>query len=166
MISIVNTDDQELYYKEYSEVDFSKEIYRIVRLWLTDKDGNVLLQKRSSEVRFNKNMWALSAGGTVTPFENYKATIIREAKEELGIDIVENGLTLLGKEYIEEVDRKYFCEFYSFSLSESTPSVKFDTTEITETKWANLESLKKESDINSVNFTPDLFIFLERYAKL
>jgi ADP-ribose pyrophosphatase YjhB (NUDIX family) len=56
---------------------------------LRDSRDRILLGRRSKEPYFGA--WVLPGGG-VDPFESYSDTAIREAKEELGIEITVEGL--------------------------------------------------------------------------
>jgi 8-oxo-dGTP diphosphatase len=56
---------------------------------LKDSGDRVLLGRRAKEPYFGA--WVLPGGG-VDPFESYSDTAVREAKEELGVDIKVEGL--------------------------------------------------------------------------
>ena len=62
-------------------------IHRAVNLLIFDDQGRVLLQRRSMSKDTSPGLWSTSVGGHVAKGEDYVHAIIREAREELGIDI-------------------------------------------------------------------------------
>lgn len=69
--------------------------HRAVYAFIIDKDLNVLLQKRSSDKKLWPNKWDVSVGGHVLAGELGRQAIIRECKEELGIDVLDNEIKYL-----------------------------------------------------------------------
>lgn len=61
--------------------------HRAVYGFIIDKNSNVLLQKRSQSKKLWPNRWDVTVGGHVDAGEFGRQTIIRECKEELGIDV-------------------------------------------------------------------------------
>ena len=94
--------------------------HRAVYAFIIDKKGNVLLQKRSANKKMWPNMWDVTVGGHVDSNEFGRQALIREVKEELGIDIKDEDIKyLIGSTSInkkENIDIKYFL-FYLESSS-------------------------------------------------
>ena len=69
--------------------------HRAVYAFIIDDDGNVLLQKRSSNKKLWPNMWDVTVGGHVDSGEFGRQALVREVKEELLERIANNydGLT-------------------------------------------------------------------------
>ena len=84
-IPIVDENDKVLSYKERSEVDPDKDLYRVSYLWITDPEGKVLLAQRALSKDRHPGRWASAVAGTVEEGESYEANIIKEAEEELGL---------------------------------------------------------------------------------
>jgi len=83
---VVDKDDNIIGYKTRYECHHDKTlIHRGVGLLIFDKDGRVLLQKRSFSKDTNPGFWADSVGGHVVTGESYEEAIQREMKEELRI---------------------------------------------------------------------------------
>src|SRR3954468_22149160 len=74
-------------------------IHRIARIFVLNKEGAVLIQKRSSQMQDNSGKWDQSAGGHVDEGEDYRVAAKRETQEELGITV--NDLQQVGKFYVE-----------------------------------------------------------------
>ena len=63
--------------------------HRAVYAFIIDDKWNVLLQKRSGNKKLWPNMWDVTVGGHVDSGEFGRQALIRETKEELGIEISE-----------------------------------------------------------------------------
>ena len=63
-------------------------IHLVVHLHLFDPLGRLFLQKRSTSKDTNPGLWDTSVGGHVAAGEDVMAALVREAREELGIDAV------------------------------------------------------------------------------
>ncbi len=81
---------------------------RAVHLWIYNpKKSKILIQKRSSKKKYDKNKWDLTCGGHVKAGEDSITEIVRETKEEIGLDISsEKFIKLYEEKYIGS--KKYF----------------------------------------------------------
>ncbi len=85
---VVDKDDHILGHKTRYECLHNKTlIHRAVELFVFDKNGRVLLQKRSITKDTDPGVWSPSVGGHVDPGESYEQAMKRETKEELGIEV-------------------------------------------------------------------------------
>lgn len=64
--------------------------HRVVVLAIIDKQNRILLQQRSNDKVTNPNKWDIAAAGHIDANESSLSSVIREAKEEIGIDISAN----------------------------------------------------------------------------
>jgi len=62
-------------------------IHQVVHVLVFDRQGNLLLQKRSMDKDVAPGKWDTSVGGHVAPGEDIHAAAQRELREELGIEI-------------------------------------------------------------------------------
>lgn len=69
--------------------------HRAVYAFVFNKNGDVLLQKRSKTKKLWPNLWDVTVGGHVLVGEFGYQALIREVKEELGIDIEESDIKYL-----------------------------------------------------------------------
>lgn len=67
---------------------------------ILDEKNRILLQKKDSGYHFGPNRWSLF-GGMIEEGEDAKKTIIREIKEEIGLEITEYDIHFL-KDYVYE----------------------------------------------------------------
>lgn len=96
LLPVVDEDDRIVATLPRAEIHARGLRHRAVHILVFNDDGLVFLQKRSMLKDLNKGLWDTSAAGHVDPEENYRPCALREAEEELGID-VENTLTPLFK---------------------------------------------------------------------
>ena len=71
--------------------------HKAVVLFIINSKGQVLLQKRSPYKKLWANMWDITAGGHVLTGEFGFQAIIRECKEEIGIELEKNDITFIGE---------------------------------------------------------------------
>ena len=67
----------------------------ISAIGLIDKEGRLLIQKRSKIKKDEPNKWDLSSAGHIDVNESPKKAAIREMYEELGIKVEEQDLKLV-----------------------------------------------------------------------
>lgn len=83
----------------------------------------VLLQKRQN-TGFKDGFWDTAASGHVEKNENVSEAVIREAKEEIGINISKKDLKFAGF-YYNNIDFKVYCYIYFHASSyEGFPTIK------------------------------------------
>ena len=61
--------------------------HRVVYLWILNQNNEVLIQQRSPNKESLPNIWCVSVGGHIESNESIEDTLVRETKEELGLDI-------------------------------------------------------------------------------
>ena len=61
--------------------------HRTVYLWILNQNNEILIQKRSASKEVNPNLWHVSVAGHICTQETVEDTLIRETREELGLDI-------------------------------------------------------------------------------
>src|ERR1044072_9307689 len=97
-IQIVDENDQPIGASTRQEAWASGSYYRLVQIILRDKEGNFLLQKRSSKKALYPNRWTNAASGHVDEGETYETSAPRELQEEVGISV---PLEFLGRILIQ-----------------------------------------------------------------
>lgn len=136
---------------------------RIIRIFLFNAKGELLLQKRSVNVRL-PGLWDQSVGGHVDEGEDYQTAALREMKEELGVEGVQ--LTEVTKLYRESSDptnpSRRFEMLYTGAYD---GEVAFDAHEISEVRWIQPKELKAWMKEKPEEFTKGFILALE-YLKL
>ncbi len=94
MFDVVDEGDNVIATRPRSEVHEKNLLHRAVHILVFNRQGELLLQKRSAWKDREPSKWDSSAAGHLEPGESYQAGAIRETDEELGI---RPKLTPLGK---------------------------------------------------------------------
>lgn len=150
-IIVVNELDQIIGVKERSEIDFSKDIYRVSCLWVRNSKGELLIARRSSKKEHDPKKWGPSVAGTNDEGESYEENIYKEAFEELGISDL--SFEVLGKIFVQ-TKAKYFCTVYTVKLDRRAEDFVLQKDEVDEVRWVSMEDLKRDMSSN-----PDDYVF-------
>lgn len=119
-------------------------IHRVIRIYLYNAAGEILLQKRADHLNSNPGLWAESVAGHVDVGETYREAAYREMKEEIGVEEVE--LTELKKVYTEEKDahktKKRFTTLYRGAYD---GDIRLEHGgEVSEVKWVAPEVFRQQ----------------------
>lgn len=116
---------------------WDKGIYHLASdVWILNSENKILIQKRSEQKKLEPNVWAMT-GGSVIFGETPKETIVREAKEELDIDINPNDLQLITK--IKSLN--VWVNTYLLKCDYDISKMKFQPDEVSDVKWATWEEI-------------------------
>ena len=86
-----------------------------VGIWVIDSEKKILLTKRSSQKRYALGKWE-NTGGHMIAGETSKHAIVRELREETGIQIKEDELIALGDNHIGQFLGDNYAVFQDVSL--------------------------------------------------
>ena len=120
--------------------------HRAVYAFIID-DGKILLQKRSNKKKLWPNMWDVTVGGHVIVGEFGRQALIRETREELGIEINDDdikylvGSTSINKQ--EDIINKHYNECYLITKHIDISDVKLQEEEISEIRYFSKDELLK-----------------------
>lgn len=119
--------------------------HRAVYAFIIDDDGNVLLQKRSSHKKLWPNMWDVTVGGHVDSGEFGRQALVREAKEELGVEIDDNDIKyLIGSTSINQkgdIINKHYNECYLITKKVDISKINLQKEEVSEVKYFSKKEL-------------------------
>lgn len=148
--------------------------HRAVYGFIIDKDKNILLQKRSKNKKLWPDMWDVTVGGHVIAGEFGRQALIRETKEELGIDISDDEVKyLVGSTSINNqngIINKHYNECYLITKDVDISAIKLKEDEVSEVKYFSKDELIKRIKNNyeglALKTGPWNFlqIILERYV--
>ena len=118
--------------------------HRAVYGFVIDKNKNVLLQKRSANKKAWPNMWDVTVGGHVDAGEFGRQALIREAKEELGLDITDDEIKyLVGSTSIDTAKgiNKHYNECYLILKDVDISEIKLQKEEVSEVRYFSKEEI-------------------------
>lgn len=121
--------------------------HKAVAVFVVNSKGQVLLQKRSAKKKMWPNMWDITAGGHVDSGEFGFESIIREIKEELGIDIDKKDITFIGSSLSSnkkgDVINNHLNEYYIVSKDVDETKLILQEDEVSEVKWMDKDEIVK-----------------------
>ena len=159
-IPIVNEQDEIIGYKDRKDRNL-KDITRVSALWVTDKDGNILLAQRALTKKHDPGLWGPAVAGTVEEGETYESNIMKEAYEEIGL---KNVPIVLGKKIRRQTNHAYFVQWFTALVDKAYPFVKQEE-EVEEIKWFSTNELKKLLKEKPEIFLPNLSFYADYFIK-
>lgn len=162
-ITFVDENDEIIGYGKRSEAIERGFAHRIARVFVFNKKGELLIQKRSPKIKL-AGKWDQSAAGHVDEGEDYATAAKREAEEEIGLK--DATLAEFGKFYTEEIDdnilKKRFNMLY---LAHYDGPLAPDNREVSEIKWIALKDLAQWMDEKPQDFTQGFLLTYDYYVK-
>ena len=138
---------------------FEKGFYHLgADVWIINSKNKILIQKRSPLKRLDPNVWAMT-GGSVILGENSLKTIIREAKEELYIDINTDNLKLITRFKTGNV----WIDTYILKCDYEISKMKFQEDEVSDARWATWEEINDL--VNNGMFIKNRWEFVSKLLK-
>ena len=116
------------------------------------QDRKALVLKRSSSSKFSPNLWDLP-GGKVEPKENLKEAVVREAKEETGLEVKPKNNYFYIHYYPDNSTRENAeMAIYAFETELIGGKVKL-SQEHSDFKWVSRSNWKELDYTSSVRMT-------------
>jgi isopentenyldiphosphate isomerase len=133
-ITVVDEEDTVIGAAERSEVRANGWRHRIVRVFIRNNDGKLLLQQRSQHVHDSPGKWDQSVGGHVDEGEDYLTAAQRETQEELGIaaiDLQEIGKFAVDRPAVDGFIRR----FQTVYIGTWNGDVQYEPSEVASIRW-------------------------------
>jgi len=105
----------------------------------TDADAKVLLHRRQN-TGYEDGKWDIAGSGHVDKNETAQATLIRECKEEIGIDVKLEGITFVHLSHRLLKHRTYYDIYFLVSAYEGTPRI-MEPHKCSELEWFSIHNL-------------------------
>ena len=123
--------------KTRNDVFHDGEYHLVASLWIINKNGKLLIQKRSMTKRINPGMWSIT-GGAVKAGESSENACVREVSEEIGLTLNPQDIELLSRSFGKDIIFDDYVIIYDFSLTE----IILQADEVSEVKWASIDEIK------------------------
>ena len=143
--------------------------HKAVVVFIINSKKQVLLQKRSANKKTWPNMWDITAGGHVLAGEFGFQAIIRECKEELGIELNKNDLTFIGATCSTNVKgdivNNHFNEYYIANKNVDESQLKLQEDEVSEVKWIDKDEIirRVKDNYNGITDKEGCWEYLVKY---
>ncbi|SDE56818.1 isopentenyl-diphosphate Delta-isomerase [Riemerella columbipharyngis] len=151
-VVLVNEDDTVIGTMEKMKAHRLGLLHRAFSIFLFDKQGNMLLQKRAREKYHSPNLWTNAVCSHPRENETYKDAAIRRLREELGIE------TLLTERfhfiYKAEVDGGLWEHELDYVFTGIyNGEFQLNPKEVSEVRYISMENLDKELKDHPEHFT-------------
>lgn len=131
-------------YLEREEVHNQNLFHNEVGCFIINDKKEILLEKRSLKKRYSPGKYGLCAGHVIKG-ETLIEGLIREIKEELGIDVSEKDLIPFGKrETVIKETNSHFTYFYYLKLNLPETAFVIQEEELSEVKWFPIDTVIKK----------------------
>jgi 16S rRNA (adenine1518-N6/adenine1519-N6)-dimethyltransferase len=133
IFDVVDQNDEVIGQERRSEVHKQKLLHRAVHIFIWNKKGEILLQRRSAFKDVSPNTWDSSAAGHLCSGELYDQAAQREIQEELNIQVP-----------LRKLEKLNVCEALGWEFvwvydGHSEGPFHFPEREISEVKWWSIE---------------------------
>ena len=143
--------------KERQYVHENSILHSVVQCWVMNEDENVLIQRRAPTKDKSAGKWDVSFGGHCTEINNIDNilidNVIKEGKEELGLDICSQDLIKLGEARYNSQENKNREIIGVFLLKVgNNQKFIFADGEVTEVRWIKPKDLHDNIKTNSEEY--------------
>lgn len=128
--------------KKYDKTVFDRGLYHLGSdVWIINDEKKILIQKRAKNKKLEPNVWAMT-GGSVILGENSLETIIREAREELGININPEELRIVTRFRTGNV----WIDAYLIKNNYDISQMQLQEEEVSDVRWATWNEINELVD--------------------
>ena len=161
-IIIVNEKDEIITHKDRGMLNDSEDIYRCSALWLINSNNKILLAKRSMNKKHNPGKWGPAVAGTNDKGETYEQNIIKEAKEELGLN---NFNLIKGPKLKEKGKYNHFTQWFITNVDKNINDFNIQEDEVDKIKWFEKQELLDRIKENPDNFLDRIIDWITMFEK-
>ena len=136
------------------------EYHLIVHIWIINSKGEILIQKRSKNLKFAPERWAITGGSAIQGEDSITAAC-RETKEELGIDIHPIYKPISHKRNSD------FTDIWVVKQEINLEDIKLQKEEVCDVKWVTVEELRDMIYKGEFHrYSDKYFDLLSKYIKI
>ena len=162
IFDVVDADDQVIGTATRGEVHAQKLVHRAVHVFVFNKRGDLLLQKRSALKDLCPSLWDSSVSGHLDSGESYEAAAIRELEEEMGI-IVESPPEEIARILPREATGWEHVRLYR---ARHDGNLRFPSAEVDAAVWFSLTEIESWVASRSSDFAPGFLHCWKEFTRL
>lgn len=136
------------------------EYHLVVQAIIINSKGEILLNKRSKLKNKYPNMWESTSGSCIKG-ENSLQAILREIREELGINFNKSDATFY--KTLRDDNAKDFKDIWLFRKDLKIKDLSYTDGEVIDSKWVTIDEFDKM--INNKEIIPTIDFTREDYKK-
>ncbi len=111
--------------------------HKAVWVWIKNSKNQYLVQKRSMFKKKSPGKWDMPVAGHVSSGESSILTCVREAQEELGVNVTEKDFIFL-KEWVNQYGWE-LAQIYLLKLDVDIKDIKLQQEEVEAVQWLEYE---------------------------
>jgi len=147
IFDVVDENDKVIGKATRKEVHDKKLIHRSVMFFIFDKKGRILVTQRTKTKDMFPEFWSITLGGHVNSGESYDKAVVREAKEEAGIEVKPFFMGVINKRIPEEKENS---KVYGFITN---GKIELDKNELKKGMFLTIEEIRRV--IKKEKFLPE-----------
>ena len=140
---IVNENDEIIWLWTREEIDTKNAWYRVSALRITNSKGEILLAQRAWTKSHNPGKRGAAVAGTNDEGETYLSNIIKETKEEIGIDINEDDIRV-GEKSVRKGKHNHFTQRFYLTIDKPIEEFTIPENDVIGLRWISKEQLMFE----------------------
>lgn len=161
-VVLVSENDEILGFMEKQQAHINGILHRAFSVFLFNKNGEMLLQKRAASKYHSPNQWTNAVCSHPRRGETYLEGAKRRLKEELGIETnLEEKFHFIYKAGVG--DNLWEHELDHVFIGNYEGEFHLNPQEVSEVRYISSENLEKELSENPENFTEWFKIILDEY---
>jgi isopentenyldiphosphate isomerase len=164
--AVVDDKDDYMYtVKGKEQLHRNSRLHRSIHLIIEVFGGKIIIQKKAPHTE-NGGKWSSAVSGHVRLGEACQDTVIREAKEELGIDIDKIDLINVAKVSPSEETGNEFVSVYTYLLDPEKEDIRMACDEVDELITCHLKDLIADVKKNEQNYSPAFIVVFNVFLTL
>jgi isopentenyldiphosphate isomerase len=148
LFDVVNEENEVIGSALRKEVHSKGHIHRSVLFFIFDNDGRVFVNQRTENKEFYPGYWSIVFGGHVHSGESYEEAVVRELKEEAGIEEKPELMASFKKRF-DELDKEN-VRVYAIVTGKR---LEIDPEEIKQGEFVTMGELEKK--LKKEKFLPE-----------
>ena len=162
MLSFYDNELNEIGIALRSEIHSKGFLHKVVHCWIIEKADNekwIYFQQRSYDKKDFPGLYDIAAAGHVDAGEEAEVAVIRETKEEIGIEIDSKKLRFIGsireKMYLDNFDNNEICEVYLYAIENPKFELGHEVEKMVKISFDQFKKWILEGSENIVGFSLD-----------
>lgn len=141
----------DLYDKEFNKLNKTMErgsrnddgeYHLVVHVWIRNSKNQYLIQQRNKSTDKIPYQWACTAGAVKSGEASIEGAI-RETKEEIGIALNRDKLTLCKRYFVEDSKANYIVDCYLYEEDILISDCEIDTVEVRDIRYESMVTIKE-----------------------